>query len=90
MALDGVTATGSLILNPLLSLWASFINVLPGIVAAIIILILGYFVALGLGHLVRIVLEKAGLNDGWAYKSQPCIWRASQVVCAYNIFTSCC
>ena len=63
MALDGVTATGSLILNPLLSLWASFINVLPGIVAAIIILILGYFVALGLGHLVRIVLEKAGLNS---------------------------
>ena len=62
MALDAVTATGSLILNPLLSLWAGFINILPGIVAAIIILIIGYFVSLGIGHLVRIVLERAGLN----------------------------
>tara|TARA_Y100000034_G_scaffold104159_1_gene130479 strand:- start:682 stop:1362 length:681 start_codon:yes stop_codon:yes gene_type:complete len=63
MALDAVTATGSLILNPLLSLWAGFITILPGIVAAIIILIIGYFVALGLGHLVRIILERAGLNS---------------------------
>jgi|SRR3989344_3058254 len=63
MALDAVTATGSLILNPLISLWAGFINILPGIVAAIIILIIGYFVALGLGHLVRMILEKAGLNS---------------------------
>ena len=63
MALDAVTATGSLIFNPLLSLWSGFISVLPGIVAAIIILIIGYFVALGLGHLVRLLLEKAGLNS---------------------------
>jgi hypothetical protein len=62
MALDAVTATGSLILNPLLGLWTGFINVLPGIVAAIIILIIGYFVSLGIGHLVRIILEAAGLN----------------------------
>ena len=63
MALDAVTATGSLILNPLLSLRSGFINVLPGIVAAIIILVIGYFIALGLGHLVKILLEKAGLNS---------------------------
>src|SRR3989338_7347835 len=63
MALDAVTATGSLILNPLLSLWSGFIGVLPGIVAAIIILIIGYFVALGIGSLVRIILEKTGLNN---------------------------
>lgn len=62
MALDAVSATGSLILNPLISLWAGFINVLPGIVAAIIILIIGYFIAMGLGHLVRVILEKAGMN----------------------------
>jgi len=62
MALDAVAATGSLILSPLISLWLGFINILPGIVAAIIILIIGYFVSLGLGHLVRVVLEKAGLN----------------------------
>ncbi len=63
MGLDAVSATGSLILNPLITLWAGFIGVLPGIVAAVIILIIGYFVSLGLGHLVRVVLEKAGLNN---------------------------
>lgn len=63
MAFDAVTATGSLILNPLVSLWTGFVGILPGIVAAIIILIIGYFVSLGLGHLVRVVLEKAGLNS---------------------------
>lgn len=63
MAMNAVTATGSLILNPLISLWNGFINILPGIVAAIIILIIGYFVALGLGHLVKIILEKTGLDN---------------------------
>jgi hypothetical protein len=63
MAMDAVTATGSLIINPLLSLWIGFVNVLPGLVAAIIILLIGYFVALGIGHLLRIVLEKAGLDN---------------------------
>ncbi|MFH1209805.1 MAG: hypothetical protein V1663_03380 [archaeon] len=63
MAIDAVTATGSLIINPLLSLWIGFVNVLPGLVAAIIILLIGYFVALGIGHLLRIILEKAGLDN---------------------------
>ncbi|MBU1203489.1 MAG: hypothetical protein KKG60_00275 [Nanoarchaeota archaeon] len=59
---DTVTATGSLILSPLVTLWNSFVNILPGIVAALIILIIGYFVALGLGHLLRVILNKAGLD----------------------------
>ncbi|MBL7147850.1 MAG: hypothetical protein ISS82_03430 [Nanoarchaeota archaeon] len=63
MAINAVTATGSMILNPLVSLWNGFINILPGIVAAIIILIIGYFVALGLGHLVKAILIKAGLDN---------------------------
>lgn len=62
MALDAVTATGSLILNPLISLWNGFVNILPGIIAAIIILIIGYFVALAIGHALRVILEKAGLD----------------------------
>ncbi len=65
MALDAILTTRSLILDPLGSLWFSFVNVLPGIVAAIIVLIVGYFIALGIGHLVRLVLEKAGLDDYW-------------------------
>ena len=63
MALDAVTATGNLIVSPLASLWFAFIKVLPGIVAAIIVLIVGYFIALGLGSLVRIILVKAGLDQ---------------------------
>jgi len=62
MALDAITATGSLILNPLISLWNSFVNILPGIIAAIIILIIGYFIAVGIGHALRVLLEKAGLD----------------------------
>ena len=69
MALDAVSTTGSLILDPLVSLWNSFITVLPGIIASIIILIIGYFIALGIGHLVKVVLEKAGL-DGYLEKSK--------------------
>lgn len=62
MALDAVTATGNLIVSPLANLWFSFVKVLPGIVAAIIVLIVGYFVALGLGSLVRVILVKSGLD----------------------------
>lgn len=60
--MDAITATGSLIMNPLVTLWNGFVAILPGIIAALIILIIGYFVALGLGHLLRVILEKAGLD----------------------------
>src|SRR3989344_6468850 len=62
MTVDALTATGSLILNPLVQLWNSFVDILPGIVAAIIVLIIGYFVALGIGHAVRHILDKSGLD----------------------------
>src|SRR3989338_1588317 len=63
MALDAISTTGSLILNPLISLWNSFVGILPGIIAAVIVLIIGYFVALGVGHAVKVLLEKAGLDS---------------------------
>ena len=63
MALDAITATGNLIVSPLANLWFSFIKIIPGIVAAIIVLIVGYFISLGLGSLVRIILVKAGLDS---------------------------
>ncbi len=69
MASDALSATGGLILNPLITLWNGFVTVLPGIIAAIIILIIGYFIALGIGHLVRVLLEKAGL-DNYLVKSK--------------------
>lgn len=54
--------TGTLIIDPLYTLWLSFGRILPGVIAAIIVLLIGYFVALILGHVVRIILEKIGLD----------------------------
>ena len=54
--------TGAVILDPLYTLWLSFRDILPRLVVAIIILIIGYFIALILGHAVRILLEKLGLD----------------------------
>ena len=62
MALDSVSATGTLIVSPLVSLYNSFIRVFPGIIAAIIVLIIGYFISLGIGKLVHYVLDRAGLD----------------------------
>ncbi|MCD4666246.1 hypothetical protein K8R47_00355 [archaeon] len=69
MALNAVTATGNLILNPIIELWNSFVKILPGIVAAIIVLIIGYFIALGVGHLVKVLLEKIGI-ERWMKKAK--------------------
>ena len=57
------------ILNPLVKLWNSFVDIIPGIIAAIVILIIGYVIAVLIGRLVRIVLEKAGL-DKWLEKAK--------------------
>ncbi len=59
---DAFSTTGALILNPLISLWNGFVIILPGLIAAIILLILGYFVGLGVGHLVKLLVEKSGLD----------------------------
>lgn len=50
------------LLDPLTSLWNSFVNILPGLVLAIIILIVGYLVALVIGHAVKVILERIGLD----------------------------
>ena len=60
---DPLATTGNLILNPLIDLWNGFVTIIPGIIAAIIIFIIGYFVSMGIGYLVRILLEKSGLDN---------------------------
>ena len=62
MPIDSITATGQLILNPFVQLANSFIEILPGLIVAIILIIIGWFVALGIGKLVQYVLERAGLD----------------------------
>ncbi len=62
MAISDIGTTGSIILNPLLTLWNSFISLLPGLLAAILVLILGYCVAYLIGHGLKLLLDKIGLN----------------------------
>jgi hypothetical protein len=50
--------TSTSIINPLSAIWYSLVEQLPGIVAAVIVLIVGGFVAVILGHALRVVLEK--------------------------------
>ncbi len=57
----GETTTS--IINPLSAVWYSLVGQLPGIVAAVIVLIVGGFVAVILGHALRVVLEKLKVDD---------------------------
>ena len=57
-----VAVTASSFYDPLVTLWLSFLNIVPGLVGALIVLIIGYLVSLIIGHAVTIVLEKIGLN----------------------------
>ena len=62
MALEGLETTGTAIIDPLYTLWFSFKSILPGLIAAIIVLIIGYFIALIIGHGVRLLLERIGID----------------------------
>ncbi|MBI2106497.1 hypothetical protein HYT57_00795 [Candidatus Woesearchaeota archaeon] len=62
MPIDSLTATGQLVLNPFVSLANSFVEILPGLIIAVLLIIVGWFVALALGKLVKYVLEKAGID----------------------------
>ncbi|MDP3916686.1 MAG: hypothetical protein Q8Q42_00165 [Nanoarchaeota archaeon] len=57
----GETTTS--IINPLSAVWYSLVGQLPGVVAAVIVLIVGGFVAVILGHALRVVLEKLKVDD---------------------------
>tara|TARA_Y100000310_G_scaffold344775_1_gene459426 strand:- start:10864 stop:11529 length:666 start_codon:yes stop_codon:yes gene_type:complete len=57
-----VFSAGEAIINPLVNLWLRFVDVIPGIILAIIILIIGYIIAFVLGHAVKIILQRAGLD----------------------------
>lgn len=50
------------ILNPLQAIWLKIVEVLPGLIAAILVLIVGSFIAVILGHALRVILEKTKLD----------------------------
>ncbi len=53
-----IEEAASQILTPIVNLWNGFVKIFPGIVAALIILIIGYLFAYLLGRFVKIVLSK--------------------------------
>jgi len=63
------TETTVSILNPLQAIWLKIVDVLPYLVAAIVVLIIGCFIAAILGHALRVILEKTKL-DQWVKKAK--------------------
>ncbi|MEA3378207.1 MAG: hypothetical protein U9Q69_01065 [Nanoarchaeota archaeon] len=57
-----VEAAATELLNPLVNLWNSFVAVFPGLIAALIILIIGYFISLIIGHVVKVIILKARID----------------------------
>lgn len=62
MAVENLVATGNLFLQPFYELWMKFVGVFPSIVVALLLLVIGYFIAYLIGHLVKWLLDKAGLD----------------------------
>lgn len=58
-----LSETGIAIMSPLQSMWDKVVEGIPSLVGAIIVMIIGVFVAVVLGHLLRVLLEKSGLDD---------------------------
>lgn len=58
MGLENLTSTGNIILDPFVTLFYSFLSVLPSIILALLIVILGYAVAYLVGWVTRWVIEK--------------------------------
>ena len=54
--------TGSAILNPFQSIWISFVGILPSLIAALLLIILGYLLGTVLGHILKVALEKIGVE----------------------------
>ena len=53
---------GQVILNPLVNLWNSFVEVIPGLAGAILVLIIGYLVGGIVGFVIKKVLNKAKID----------------------------
>ncbi len=58
-----LTETTVAILNPLQQLWLEAIRVVPNLVGALLVLVIGVFVASILGHALRVILEKTKVDN---------------------------
>lgn len=63
----GLEQMGSSAVEPLYKLWLGLLDIVPGIVAALVVLLIGYFVAAAIGIIVRKALEKVKFEK-WMLK----------------------
>jgi len=62
-----LSAATQTILDPLARVWQGVIYGLPGAIAAIVIILVGYFTSLVVGYIVKKLLVKSGI-DNWMIK----------------------
>ena len=58
----GFEQAGVAILNPFENIWMSFVEVLPSLIAAILLLIIGYLLGAVLGHILEVALKRLGVD----------------------------
>ena len=63
MAVDVFMGATQAITGPLGTIANEFVRIIPNLVAAIVVLIIGVFVAVILGHALRVILDKTRLDD---------------------------
>jgi len=51
------------VISPIESLWTGFMNLLPGLVAALVVFTIGYLIARLIGKIVQLILYKSKVND---------------------------
>ena len=61
-SLGSIIETVIAIRSPFESLWVSFIKFFPDLVAVIVLLVVGYIFGAVLGHVLKLVLNKAGVD----------------------------
>lgn len=62
---------GQELTNPFVVLWSSLIQNLPGIVAAIVVLVLGYLIAIAVGFAIKKIVEKTKVDKYLLKVEQP-------------------
>lgn len=69
-----ISETGIALADPLINLWNSLVGILPGLIAAIVILIIGYLISWAVGFLVKKFLEKTAVMETLVEKASIKTW----------------
>ena len=63
MANAYLEVTGRALIDPVVLLWNTFVSALPGLVGAIVVLIIGYILGFFLGFIVKEVVERSKIDE---------------------------